>query len=82
MRPKGVADGHAANIPQLLSFDKDRCGEADAKSVWQWFQATMNGDPESQVRRVGCQEKPVRRTEVSVPQTDTGGRDEYSQALG
>ena len=31
MRPKGVADGHAVNIPRLLEPDKDRCGDADAK---------------------------------------------------
>jgi hypothetical protein len=48
----------------------------------QWLQRGTNGDPERKVRRVGCQEKPLRRTEVSVPQTDTGGRDEYSKALG
>ena len=48
----------------------------------QWFQSTMNGDPDSEVRWVGCLEKLLRRIEVSVPQTDTGGRDEYSKALG
>ena len=39
-------------------------------------------DPEWQIRRVVCQEKPLRRIKVPVPQTDTGGRDEYSKALG
>ena len=48
----------------------------------QWFQTRVKGDPERQIRRVVCQEKPLRRDEVSVPQTDTGGRDEYSKALG
>ena len=48
----------------------------------QWFQRWVKGDPDRQIRRVVCQEKPLRRVEVSVPQTDTGGRDEYSQALG
>ena len=28
------------------------------------------------------QENPLRRDKVSVPQTDTGGREEYSKALG
>ena len=28
------------------------------------------------------QENPLRRVVVPVPQTDTGGRDEYSKALG
>ena len=31
MRPKGVADGHAVNIPQLLQYDQDRCGDASRK---------------------------------------------------
>ena len=48
----------------------------------EWFRSVVNGDPERQIRRVDCQEKPLRGAEVSVPQTDTGGRDEYSQALG
>jgi hypothetical protein len=48
----------------------------------EWFRTSGNGDPERQIRRVDCQEKPLRRMEVSVPQTDTGGRDEYSKALG
>ncbi len=37
---------------------------------------------EGEIRPAVCQENPLRRTFVSVPQTDTGGRDEYSQALG
>ena len=48
----------------------------------QWLQTRVKGDPERQIRRVDRQEKPLRRSEVSVPQTDTGGRDEYSKALG
>ena len=48
----------------------------------EWFRSMVNGDPERQIRRVDCQEKPLRGAEVSVPQTDTGGRDEYSKALG
>ncbi len=48
----------------------------------QWLQTRVKGDPERQIRRIGCQEKPLRRDQVSVPQTDTGGRDEYSKALG
>ena len=48
----------------------------------QWLQSQVKGDPERQIRRVDCQEKPLRRNRVSVPQTDTGGRDEYSKALG
>ena len=48
----------------------------------QWLQTRVKGDPEREIRRVGCQEKPLRRDKVSVPQTDTGGREEYSKALG
>ena len=47
-----------------------------------WCQALVKGDPEWQIRRVVRQENPLRRTVVPVPQTDTCGRDEYSQALG
>ena len=48
----------------------------------QWLQTRVKGDPERQIRRVVRQENPLRRDKVSVPQTDTGGRDEYSKALG
>ena len=48
----------------------------------QWLQSRVKGDPDRQIRRVVRQENPLRRDEVSVPQTDTGGRDEYSKALG
>ena len=47
-----------------------------------WLQTQVKGDSDRQIRRVDCQENPLRRMGVSVPQTDTGGRDEYSQALG
>ena len=48
----------------------------------QWLQIQVKGDPERQIRRVVRQENPLRRNKVSVPQTDTGGREEYSKALG
>ena len=48
----------------------------------QWLRTEVKGDPERQIRRVGRQENPLRRDKVSVPQTDTGGREEYSKALG
>jgi hypothetical protein len=48
----------------------------------QWLQSKVKGDPERQIRRVVRQENPLRRVKVSVPQTDTGGREEYSKALG
>ena len=48
----------------------------------QWFQRGVKRGWEGEIRPAVCQENPLRRTFVSVPQTDTGGRDEYSQALG
>jgi hypothetical protein len=48
----------------------------------QWLQSRVKRDPNRQIRRVVCQENPLRRIEVPVPQTDTCGREEYSQALG
>ena len=48
----------------------------------QWLQSRVKGGPDRKVRRFDCQENPLRRVFVSVPQTDTGGRDEYSKALG
>jgi hypothetical protein len=82
VRPKGVTDGQLVNIPALPKLDKDRWGDADRKPGAQWFQSRVKGDPDRQIRRVVCQEKPLRRSKVSVPQTDTGGREEYSKALG
>ena len=57
-------------------------GTQTVSSGAQWLQTRVKGDPERQIRRVVRQENPLRRGKVSVPQTDTGGRDEYSQALG
>ena len=57
-------------------------GTQTVSLVAQWFQSQVKGDPDRQIRRVVCQEKPLRRSKVSVPQTDTGGREEYSKALG
>ena len=48
----------------------------------QWFQSQVKGDPDWQIRRVVLPGKASKESKVSVPQTDTGGRDEYSQALG
>ena len=57
-------------------------GTQTVSLVAQWFQSQVKGDPERQIRRVDCQENPLRRIGVPVPQTDTGGREEYSKALG
>ena len=48
----------------------------------QWFRSRVKGGLERQIRQAVCQENPLRRVQVPVPQTDTRGRDEYSQALG
>jgi hypothetical protein len=61
---------------------KTEGGTRTVSSGAQWLQSRVKGDPDRQIRRVVRQEKPLRRVAVSVPQTDTGGRDEYSQALG
>jgi hypothetical protein len=65
-----------------LCLIKTDAGTQTVSGAEEWFRSIVNGDPERQIRRVDCQEKPLRGAEVSVPQTDTGGRDEYSQALG
>ena len=48
----------------------------------QWFQGGVKRGWEWEIRPAVCQENPLRKTFVSVPQTDTGGREENSQALG
>ena len=48
----------------------------------QWLQSQVRGGREREIRPAVRQEKPLRRVVVPVPQTDTGGRDEYSKALG
>ena len=48
----------------------------------QWLQAGTKGGPDREIRPAVRQEKPLRRAAATVPQTDTGGRDEYSKALG
>ena len=57
-------------------------GTQTVSLVASWCQYEVKGDPDRQIRRVVCLENPLRRIKVPVPQTDTCGRDEYSQALG
>ena len=61
MRPKGVTDGQQVNIPALPKLDKDRWGDADRKLWCAMVSIQVKGDPERQIRRVVCQEKPLRR---------------------
>ena len=74
-------DSRLIFLHYLISIKTDG-GTQTVSSGAQWLQTRVKGDPERQIRRVVCQEKPLRRDQVSVPQTDTGGRDEYSKALG
>ena len=46
------------------------------------FKERRAGGRDRQIRPAVRQENPLRRIEAPVPQTDTGGRDEYSKALG
>ena len=48
----------------------------------QWFQSQVKGGRDREIRPAVRQEKPLRGVQVPVPQTDTGGRDENSKALG
>ena len=82
VRPKGVTDGQLVNIPALPKLDKDRWGDADRKHWCAMVSIQCEG-------RSGLANPPGRlpgkaskESQVTVPQTDTGGRDEYSKALG
>ena len=46
------------------------------------FKERRVGGWDREIRPAVRQENPLRRVKVSVPQTDTGGREEYSKALG
>ena len=74
-------DSRLIFLHYLISI-KTEGGTRTVSPVAQWLQSRVKGDPERQIRRVVRQENPLRRDQVSVPQTDTGGRDEYSKALG
>ena len=74
-------DSRLIFLHYLISIKTDGGTQTESLEA-QWLQIQVKGDPERKIRRVDCQEKPLRRDKVSVPQTDTGGRDEYSQALG
>ena len=74
-------DSRLIFLHYLVSI-KTEGGTQTVSSGAQWFQSRVKGEPERQIRRFDCQENPLRRGKVSVPQTDTGGREEYSKALG
>ena len=74
-------DSRLTFLHYLISIKTDG-GTRTVSLGAQWLQSRVKGDPERQIRRVVRQENPLRRDKVSVPQTDTGGREEYSKALG
>ncbi len=81
-RPKGVADGQQVNIPALPKFDQDRRGDADRKPG----RAMVSTPGEGRSGQANPPGRPPgkasKENQVTVPQTDTGGQDEYSKALG
>ena len=82
VRPKGVTDGQLVNIPALPKLDKDRWGDADRK-LTSAMVSTVSEGRSGQVNPPGrLPGKASKESQVTVPQTDTGGRDEYSKALG
>ena len=74
-------DSRLIFLHYLVSIKTDG-GTQTVSSGAQWLQSRVKGDSDRQIRRIVRQEKPLRRDKVSVPQTDTGGREEYSKALG
>ncbi len=82
VRPKGVTDGQQVNIPALPKLDQDRRGDADRKPI-RAMVPTMGEGRSGEVNPPGRPPgKASKESQVTVPQTDTGGRDEYSKALG
>ena len=70
------------NIPALPKLDKDRRGDADRKP--RGAMVTNRGEGRSgEANPPGrLPGKASKESQVSVPQTDTGGREENSKALG
>jgi hypothetical protein len=61
---------------------KTEGGTRPVSPAAQWLQSRVKGGRERQIRLAARQENPLRRVVAPVPQTDTGGRDENSKALG
>ena len=74
-------DSRLIFLHYLISI-KTEGGTRTVSSGAQWLQSRVKGDPERQIRRVVSPGKSSKENQVTVPQTDTGGRDEYSKALG
>ena len=82
VRPKGVTDGQQVNIPALPKLDKDRWGDEDRKLGGAMVSKPGEGRAGEVNPPVRLPGKASKESQVTVPQTDTGGRDEYSKALG
>ena len=82
VRPKGVTDGHRVNIPELPKLDQDRWGDADRKFTGAMVTTVSEGRSGQENPPGRPPGKASKESQVTVPQTDTGGRDEYSKALG
>jgi hypothetical protein len=82
VRPKGVTDGHRVNIPEPPKLDQDRRGDADRKLIRAMVSKMSEGRSGSANPPGRLPGKASKESQVTVPQTDTGGRDEYSKALG
>ena len=70
------------NIPALPKLDKDRRGDADRKHWCAMVSIQCEGRSGQANPPDRLPGKSSKESQVTVPQTDTGGRDEYSQALG
>ena len=53
-------DSRLIFLHYLISIKTDG-GTRTVSSGAQWFQSRVKGDPDRQIRRVVCQEKPLRR---------------------
>ena len=70
------------NIPALPKLDKDRRGDADRKPICAMVSKIGEGRSGQANPPGRLPGKASKESQVTVPQTDTGGRDEYSKALG
>ena len=82
VRPTGVTDGQQVNIPALPDYDQDRRGDADRKPIGAMVSKMGEGRSGKANPPDRLPGKASKESQVTVPQTDTGGRDEYSKALG
>ena len=53
-------DSRLIFLHYLISIKTDG-GTQTVSTGAQWFQSSVKGDPDRQIRRVVCQEKPLRR---------------------